>query len=61
MVTFFSKLSKAEKGAAPPALLSTHPASADRMQTLQDMLRQQGNWPAQPLPYDWAAIKAVAK
>ena len=61
MVTFFSKLHKQEKGAAPPALLSTHPASDNRMRTLQDMIGQQGNWPAQPLPYDWTAIKATAR
>lgn len=61
MVTFFSKLQKQEKGTAPPALLSTHPASEDRMQTLQDMINQQGKWPSQPLPYDWSAIKTVAK
>lgn len=61
MVTFFSKLHKQEKGATPPALLSTHPASDDRMQTLQDMISRQGGWPSQPLPYDWTAIKATAR
>jgi predicted Zn-dependent protease len=61
MVTFFSKLHKQEQGVTPPALLSTHPASEERMQTLQDMINQQGKWPSQPLPYDWQAIKALAK
>jgi predicted Zn-dependent protease len=61
MVTFFSKLHTQEKGATPPALLSTHPASDDRMRTLQDMINQQGRWPSQPLPYDWMAIKATSR
>jgi Zn-dependent protease with chaperone function len=60
MVSFFDKLRKQE-GAAPPALLSTHPASEDRMQTLQAMIREQGSWPAQPLPYDWNVVKTAAK
>lgn len=60
MVSFFDKLRKQE-GAAPPALLSTHPASEDRMQSLQAMLREQGTWPAAPLPYDWQVVKAAAR
>lgn len=60
MVSFFDKLRRQE-GAAPPALLSTHPASEDRMQALQAMINDIGSWPAQPLPYDWTAIKAAEK
>jgi Zn-dependent protease with chaperone function len=60
MVSFFDKLRKQE-GATPPALLSTHPASEDRMQALQAMIREQGSWPSQPLPYDWNVVKAAAK
>jgi predicted Zn-dependent protease len=60
MVSFFDKL-RNEEGAAPPALLSTHPASEERMQTLQAMIREQGNWPSQALPYDWTTIKATSK
>jgi Zn-dependent protease with chaperone function len=60
MVSFFDKLRKQE-GVTPPALLSTHPASAERMQALQAMIKEQGTWPAQPLPYDWKVIKAVEK
>jgi len=59
MVSFFDKLSKQE-GATPPALLSTHPASEDRMRSLQAMIREQRSWPAAPLPYDWKAIKATS-
>lgn len=60
MVSFFDKLGRQE-GAAPPALLSTHPASRERMQTLQAMIAEQGKWPAQPLPYDWNAVKTAAQ
>jgi Zn-dependent protease with chaperone function len=60
MVSFFDKLRKQE-GAAPPALLSTHPASEDRMQALQAMIAELGSWPSAPLPYDWAVVKAAAQ
>lgn len=60
MVSFFDKLSR-EQGATPPALLSTHPASQERMRALQTMIREQGAWPTQPLPYDWTVIKASEK
>ncbi len=60
MLTFFDKLGKQE-GAAPPALLSTHPASRERMQILQAMIEEQGAWPARPLPYDWNLVKTAAK
>jgi Zn-dependent protease with chaperone function len=60
MVNFFDKLRK-QDGATPPELLSTHPASEERMQTLQTMIRQEGAWPSQPLPYDWNVVKAAEK
>lgn len=61
MVSFFAKLAKQEKGATPPALLSTHPASEGRMQKLRAMIEQQGSWPSQPLPYDWSTLKKLAQ
>lgn len=61
MVSFFGKLAKQEQGSAPPALLSSHPASEDRMKILSKQIQDQGNWPATPLPYDWTAIKAVSR
>lgn len=60
MVSFFEKLNKQE-GAAPPALLSTHPASSERMQALQAMIMEIGPWPSTPLPYDWKVVKAAEK
>src|ERR1700690_3836458 len=53
MLSFFTKL--ADGNAVP--FLSTHPASAQRLQALQTAIRAQGEWPAPPLPYDWAVIK----
>lgn len=61
MVSFFGKLASQEKGTAPPALLSTHPATEDRMQELRAMIEQQGSWPSRPLPYDWTAIKKISQ
>ena len=58
MVSFFDKLRRQE-GSAPPALLSTHPASEDRMQALQAMIAGMGNWRSEPLPYDWKRVKAA--
>lgn len=55
MVSLFSRLAQ-QDGASIP-LLSTHPASTGRMQRLQEAIRQQGTWPAKPLPYDWSSIK----
>jgi beta-barrel assembly-enhancing protease len=60
MASFFAKLAKQEQGLAPPALLSTHPASEDRMQTLNKLIQEQGQWQSSPLPYDWVAIKATS-
>ncbi len=60
MASFFGKLAKQQQGTAPPALLSTHPASDERMKTLDKQIQDQGAWPATPLPYDWTAIKAVS-
>lgn len=57
MVSFFDKLAK--QGGAPIALLSTHPASADRMAALRVAIAKNGSWQSQPLPYDWASVKAT--
>ena len=56
MVSFFAKLARQEGGRIE--LLSSHPASAERMQALQDAIDSQGSYPVSPLPYDWPAIKA---
>jgi beta-barrel assembly-enhancing protease len=55
MVSFFNKLAK--QGGAGIPLLSTHPASKERMQKLQVTINQQGGWATQPLGYDWGKVK----
>jgi Zn-dependent protease with chaperone function len=56
MVSFFSKLAKQDGSGI--TFLSTHPASAQRMQRMQEAINAEGPWPSLPLPYDWSAIKA---
>ncbi len=57
MPTFFAKL--ARQGEQGTALLSSHPASAERMQTLRQAIAARGGYPADRLPYDWPAFKAA--
>ena len=54
MVQFFDKLARSE--AQGVALLSTHPASAERRAALEQAVSQTDTQP--PLPYAWAKIKA---
>lgn len=56
MVTFFDKLARREAGIA---LLSTHPASADRAERLRAEIAQAGPWPVDPLPVAWAGVRAA--
>lgn len=56
MLRFFEKL-KAKDGATI-SLLSTHPATTDRLAALETLIQQQVVADALPLQYDWAAIKA---
>ncbi len=49
MPAFFATLDKA--GGAPPALLSTHPASAARREALAARMQAKGSHPFEPLPY----------
>lgn len=59
MVTFFERLAK--DGLAPPALLSSHPASAERAEALRAAIVARGAWPREALDLDWAAVKASVK
>jgi predicted Zn-dependent protease len=57
MAAFMVKLAATEKGATPPAFLSTHPASKDRADTLKlAAAAHSGPWTV--LPLDWTAVKA---
>ena len=55
MLSFFEKLSKQE--GTTIELLSTHPASANRLETLRLAVNAGGVTPAPALPYDWSKIK----
>jgi Zn-dependent protease with chaperone function len=59
MITFFEKLAR-KNGAAPPALLSTHPASDDRAKIIREEIQKIGPWPSHPLPYSWKEVRAKA-
>jgi len=59
MITFFDRLSKKE--GASIALLSTHPASAERAEALRAEINRIGPWQSEPLPYDWDAMKRGLK
>lgn len=49
MLSFFAKLAGREGPAL--ALLSSHPATAERMDNLRRAIAEQGGYPAPPLPY----------
>lgn len=57
MVVFFSRLAK-DPGHLP-ALLSSHPASVERMNTVRAALP--GNREYRPLPYDYQSLRGTAK
>ena len=59
MLSFFEKLQKQD--GTTITLLSTHPATADRLAALKEAIKMQAPNQVQPLPYDWAAIKAEVK
>ncbi|MEW5890450.1 MAG: M48 family metallopeptidase [Pseudomonadota bacterium] len=58
MPAFFDKLAKAEGGAAPAlSILSTHPASAERMETLRREIAALPARSFEPLALDWVAVR----
>lgn len=59
MLRFFEKLQ--QKDGATITLLSTHPATADRLAALKAAVDKQAPGAVQPLAYDWAMIKAEVK
>ncbi|MFG0316486.1 MAG: M48 family metallopeptidase [Planctomycetota bacterium JB042] len=56
MVTFFERLAEDEPGV--PALLSTHPGSAERAERLRARAREDGAPEVRPLDVDWVAVQA---
>ena len=59
MLRFFEKLQQKDEAAI--TLLSTHPATADRLAALKAAVDKQVPGEVQPLSYDWAMIKAEVK
>lgn len=55
MVTFFRRLQKEEKGSVP--FLSSHPATAERIERLESAIKALPHEQAKPSTIDWAAIK----
>lgn len=59
MPDFFAKLAKKESGRPDLSMLSTHPASAERMKKLQEEIRQLPAHTYPPLNLDWKSVKAA--
>lgn len=58
MVRMFQTLAKESEGLAPPAMLSSHPATAERIARLQAAITEAGEWPVTPIAVDWPAVQA---
>jgi len=56
MAEFFGKMAASE--GAGIELLSSHPASSERLETLRTAMARQGDYPHQSLDEDWAAVEA---
>lgn len=61
MVRMFETLGKEGEGLAPPALLSSHPATTERIARLKSAIAEAGSWPVQPLAIDWVAVQASVR
>lgn len=55
---FFDKLLRAEGGATLPAALSTHPATRERIATLDAAILAGRAVSSEPIALDWGAVKA---
>lgn len=61
MVRMFEALGKDSEGLTPPAMLSSHPATAERIARLKTAIADAGSWPVQPLAIDWAAVQTSVR
>lgn len=63
MVTMFKKLANqsSKSGMAPPAFLSTHPDIRERIEWLQQTLRESPRLPSRAIEVDWAAARSAVK
>lgn len=55
MVAMFRKLEEAAAGMNPPAMLSSHPATTERIEAIQQAVRAAAPQDWKPLEVDWAA------
>ena len=51
----------AEEKVNVPAFLSTHPADAQRLATLERLISERGAWNVEPLAIDWNAVRLDAE
>jgi Zn-dependent protease with chaperone function len=59
LVSFFTKLQKEEGSAAEvPEWISSHPATAERIKTMQKLIQEQPCPSCKPLTLDWKRVKA---
>ena len=56
MARFFTSLAKSETGQLP-ALFSTHPATAERLDALKQAIAAGNQSPVTPIAVDWAAVR----
>ena len=56
MVTFFQTMAKEEKGDAP-AWISSHPATLERIKTIQTLMEKEPCPPCKPLVFDWGRVQ----
>jgi hypothetical protein len=59
MVTFFRRLQREETGSVP--LLSSHPATAERIQRLESAIAARRPPPIAPIVLDWPALQRGLK
>jgi predicted Zn-dependent protease len=57
--SFFDRL--ARRDGAVPALLSSHPPTAERAAALARLIDQRGRWPTEPPALDWNAVRRDAR
>jgi beta-barrel assembly-enhancing protease len=57
--SFFKML--ADNQTSVPAILSTHPADADRLAALEMLVAARGSWNVEPLNVDWSAVRLDAE
>ncbi|ROH89561.1 hypothetical protein ED208_10555 [Stagnimonas aquatica] len=58
MPSMFETLQREAGDLQPPALLSSHPATQERIASLRAAIAASGDWPSEPLELDWPAVQA---